>query len=268
MSTRIPCIECGAEILTITANTNSGLCIPCVRGTRKQMDESRNRAEQIKKENEERLKLWENRKKENKLNKNLKGIYHLKPDYDTRGNSPWDWLQYKNYVESQKVRKKSPLSDNWTPLQVSLQKEKKSGDFYFINGNYAVTREVMNILQNLLGNSVEFLRLNCDKISDLYLLHIIKHVQLSQDSGYHRDIDGNISDIYHYDFEFNKTDKNHFFYVQQHKNSTTGSAGFPASSILVTQDFKTLTEKHKFLGLSFRPVNNEHDEYYAKRPKA
>ena len=38
MSNRVPCRECGAEILQATADATGGLCMPCKKGTRQQIE--------------------------------------------------------------------------------------------------------------------------------------------------------------------------------------------------------------------------------------
>lgn len=49
MSERVPCSACGASILLETAQRNEGLCMPCKRGYRKDIEASKVRHEEEKK---------------------------------------------------------------------------------------------------------------------------------------------------------------------------------------------------------------------------
>ena len=49
MEEKVACLECNTLILIDTATKNNGLCVPCAKGYRKQIEESKKRYQDDKK---------------------------------------------------------------------------------------------------------------------------------------------------------------------------------------------------------------------------
>jgi hypothetical protein len=175
----------------------------------------------------------------------VRPLFRLEPGYDTRGYSPWHWLEAKIpqelYFAFFSDRKLAP---KWRPLTARLVHERKQGDFFHLSSLFAATSRAVEAIQGLLGNKVEALpievRGKSKAPSPLFLLHPLEVVELSKKAIIDRFDDGRIMHVDKFAFTQRAVARSHFF-------SPRGDSG----TYIVSEEFRAAIEQAGLHGLSF-----------------
>lgn len=186
-------------------------------------------------------------------------VYRIGGGYDTFHNSlPWDLLDYANKEEAKecqdRLEKNLRLSDAWIPPRVTLRKRKWRNDIIQLYPDWAVNEKARTVLLPLLKKSVEFLPLICDQHPNLWLLHPLRHIDLSARAVHNGNPGFNITQVMSYDFEPKSLRGKHLFGIKQAKGSPARKAGYCLSADYVSEQFKQLVESHDLRGLVFEKV--------------
>ena len=176
------------------------------------------------------------------LPKAVRPLFRLEPGYDSRGNSPWHWLEanvpqdlYFAFFSDRE------LAPKWRPLTARLARERKQGDFFDLSGLFAATSPAVEAIQGLLGNKVEALPIQVTrKLPPLFLLHPLEVVELSKKAIIDRFDDGRIMHVDKFVFSQRAVARSHFF-------SARGDSG----TYIVSEEFRAAIEDAGLKGLSF-----------------
>jgi len=177
--------------------------------------------------------------------------------WDKNGNSlPWDVIDYEgDDADIRNLKKSHAFADQWQELNVKLRKRNWRCDFLSRFPVWTVTSHAREILDPLLGDTVEFLSLRCDPKIDLYVLHPLRHIALAEGAETTPDdASSNITVIRRYSFNPRDLDGIHVFHVSQRPGSPAGRAGSPCTGYLVSDDFVRTIEENALRGVVFEKV--------------
>lgn len=181
--------------------------------------------------------------------------YLMNTAYDADGNSPWDTLWYEgDDWDLLPLKGELPLTGIWKPISVTMQKRLKVPDIYTFQLFFAASKRVRDVLKPVLGDSVEFLRLRCDR--ELYVMHSLQRIELDWQAvaGRTRFRD-NVTVIKKYVFARGQSLAHlRMFYARQPEGTEARAAGLCCSGLLVTEPVKVVCDTHKLRGICFTEV--------------
>lgn len=87
-------------------------------------------------------------------------LFILVPECDAEGESPWDWVQNTQPWTEQNDAQwngSGRLGEMWLPLKLRIVHRERSGDFYDFSTHPVVSPHAWDVLQGVVGESVEAL---------------------------------------------------------------------------------------------------------------
>src|SRR5262245_6739499 len=109
-------------------------------------------------------------------------LFILGPECDAEGDSPWDWVENTElWTAERDAQWDSPerLGETWRPLNLRIVPGQRSGDFYGFNTHPIVTPRTWEVIQSVVGQSVEALPVHVVNGGPLLLLNVLDRVPLA-----------------------------------------------------------------------------------------
>lgn len=187
------------------------------------------------------------------------GIYKMEGGYDEFGNSlPWDVLDYESEshrsMYRDQVDRAVSLAKTWVSPRVSLRKRKWRCDLISLYPHWAVNEKARAALAPLLRRTVEFLPLRYGENSQLWLLHPLRHIDLSQSAVHNAENGGNMTFVSRYAFETKALQGKHLFGVKQAKGSVSRRVGYCFGANYVSEEFRRVVGEAKLQGVVFEKI--------------
>lgn len=187
------------------------------------------------------------------------GIYIMDGGFDKFGNSlPWDVLDYSKSSDEENygdlMDKAKPLAQSWTAPRVTLRQRKWRCDLISLYPQWAVNEKARAALAPLLRKTVEFLPLRCAQISQLWVLHPLRHIELAPRAVHDATDGSNMTEISRYDFMVEDLKGKHLFGVKQAKDSAARKAVYCFGTDYVSEEFKRVVDSEALQGVVFEKV--------------
>ena len=186
----------------------------------------------------------------------MTSVFKLEPDYDAHGNSPWHWLNSDaDLFAWDFLARAVPQRHRWIPLPVTLMRENALGDFLYLTAGsgFVASAKAIEVIAPLLSDTVEFLPVACGQSDKLFVMHILRHVDLGANARTNqKSSNKNVTVVHDYDFKSQAINGLHLFMVRQPLGCPAGDGGFATHSIFASSEFRTVVESSQLRGLSFR----------------
>lgn len=187
-------------------------------------------------------------------------FFAIEIHYDRNQNSPWDALWNKGkYDELDCLYGSLTLAPIWKPPSVRLEKREKTPGMYSFISNFAVTDSVRRWLQPLVKREAEFLPLDVPDSDPLYVIHPLWPLDFDEHAVVHpHHLRSNITRVEKYSFQIDPDlfpGPRHLFRMRQAEGSPARAQGYTLHTLIVSEKFKTLCEKHKLKGVRFKLVH-------------
>jgi hypothetical protein len=187
------------------------------------------------------------------------GIYELDGGWDEFHNSlPWDVLDYANERVGEKLAdaldKAEPLARKWERPRVKVRQRMWRCDIFSHYPHWAVNKRARKALCPLLKSHVEFLPLQCRTMKDLWLLHPLRHIDLSSEAEHNGWNGDNMSVVRKYAFDPTDLNGLHVFSIKQAPGSAARSVGFCFTGTYVSEEFKRIVATSHLQGVVFNEV--------------
>jgi hypothetical protein len=183
-------------------------------------------------------------------------VYRMRTAYNENGDSPWDALWYDGDDEDlEPLDGQMRLAAVWSGPCIRLEKRDVKPDFFVFQLYYATTQAVCRLLSPLVGDTVEFLPLEINSDSPLFVMHPLLRVEFDEKAVVNNKAGENITVVRTYSFDAKQFEEDmHVFQVRQAIGSAARNAGYPCSGVLVSAEFKQLCEKNNLQGIVFESV--------------
>ena len=112
-------------------------------------------------------------------------LFILVPECDAEGESPWDWVQNTQPWTEQNDAQwngSGRLGATWLPSKLRIIHRERSGDFYDFSTHPIVSPHAWDVLQGVVGESVEALPVHIVNGGPLLLLNVLDRVPLASGS--------------------------------------------------------------------------------------
>ncbi len=187
-------------------------------------------------------------------------FFAIEIHYDRNQNSPWDALwNTGEYDELACLSGSIALAPIWKPPRVQLEKRDKRPGMYGFVSDFAVTDAVRRWLRPLVKWEAEFLLLDIPDSDPLYVIHPLWPLDFDERAIVHPNrASGNITRVEKYSFQINPDQfpgPRHLFRMRQAEGSPARAQGYTLHTLIVSEKFKTLCEKHKLKGVRFKLVH-------------
>lgn len=204
-------------------------------------------------------------------------VYVIESGHDDRGNSfPWDGLNFTpwwkaktdegmsklvregtaldNWVKNQ-IDQVTPVKRQWVPPKMIFRRRGWSCDILGATPSaYAINDCGKSALGPLLGDSVEFLPVQCDDLMDRWIIHSLVHVSMSEEAEHNGGNGRNITVIRKYAFDPDKLRGIHLFRIRLPEDTPAGNAGCCGRQLLASEQFKQTYGTAGLQGLVFKEV--------------
>lgn len=149
-----------------------------------------------------------------------------------------------------------PLALNWTPPRFEVVRTLECPDiFKCLLSDWAVPQTVVDAISSRTADDVEFLPIECDYDERLYLLHVLRLVELGPRAGVTvNPLSQNISSISRHDFDIEILSSCSLFRIPQTPGSIAANAGDAFRDIYATGDFADFLIESGFRGVNFVTV--------------
>jgi hypothetical protein len=187
-------------------------------------------------------------------------IYQLDIPWDEFGNSlPFDVLNFASAAEERRcgtlLDQAQPLAAQWKPPRMKLRKRKWRCDILRLGvlQCWALTGRAKEILEPLLGKSVELLPLKCADL-ECWVMHPLRHIELAAEAIHNGRGGSNITEIEKYAFRPQDLAGLHLFGVLNSPGSAARKAGLSYQCNYVSSEFKQLVDQHDLQGAALEEI--------------
>ncbi len=189
------------------------------------------------------------------------GVYQMDGGYENGNSLPWHLLDYEGDDRDLDPvdDKTQPLSRKWKCPKAAFRKRKWAGDLIKMYPAWTVNRAARDVIEELVGDDVEFLPVQCEPPMERWIIHPLVQVPLAEDAVTSRDRpfhkpDSNITTIYEYSFSPSDLAERHLFRISQHPDSPAGRSGSTCTGWFVSDEFIRAIEENKLSGVMFKKV--------------
>lgn len=158
--------------------------------------------------------------------------------------------------ECEDLIKTNSLRDSWEKPNLIPSEKADPIDLYFsVTENFAFSPAAVATLQELIGDSAEWLPVEIYGIGEYFFLNPLVAVSLGPDAQWEQnDVSKNIVEISKYNFVETDLTGHNVFRISQPPESSAGKAGFCFASIVVTEKFRSAWDAAKYKGLEFKAL--------------
>lgn len=196
------------------------------------------------------------------------GIYQISGGYHKGESLQWDLVDdvrcdargyFEDFMEAEDTLCEtlcvSKRAAEWTPPRVKIRKRDWRRDIYgFYTRFWSVNGRAKSALSPLLRETVEFLPLDVKAGPELWVIHPLRHIPLSDEAVHNGKPGHNISSIRKYAFAKSDLSNVHLFSIQLPKWSPTGAAGHCGREVFVSDEFKRVFVERALSGIVFNEV--------------
>ncbi len=185
-------------------------------------------------------------------------VYSVEGGWDEFRNSlPWDVLDFESTELSMQMHKgldqTGPLLESWKLLQMTLRRRKWRCDLVQAGAgrHWAVSRKAYDVLAPLLGQTVEFLPVNCEEWNPCWIMHPLHYVGLGPTGEHNAKGTANMTVVRKWAFRREDLAGLYLFGLQQAPRSSSRQAGIGFRSNLCTDRFRLAVEANDLSGVVF-----------------
>lgn len=162
-----------------------------------------------------------------------------------RGEMPW----------KSPLKTVNALASTWEPPLLNVIRGPNAPDFFHCLTDWAVTPEVVEAISTRVGEDVEFLPIECDYEKPLFLLHVLKLVELGPNANATRNsLCKNITSIYKPDFDIGALSSCSLIRVKQAPGSAARNAGLACGDVYAVGEFADFLIECSFQGVDLVTV--------------
>jgi len=149
----------------------------------------------------------------------------------------------------------TPLKTVWEPPLLDVIRGSNAPDFFHCLTDWAVTPEVVEAISTSVGEDVEFLPIESDYEKPLFLLHVLKLVELGANANATRNsLSKNITSIYKPDFDIGALSSCSLIRILQAPGSAARNAGLACDEIYAVGEFADFLIERGFQGVDLVTV--------------
>lgn len=207
------------------------------------------------------------------------GLYQMEAEFTPSGNGIWHEVEVadpgsvRDVGQAERLDGDKALAARWRPLPVTVERFKRGGDFFPLEGHWAASAAAVKALRPLLRDRVEILPLKIvadyeededydfddlparpklrERYPSLFALHPLGRVELgpSAQVEYFLDDEEIITDVDRYAFRPADLEGRHFFRIRG-----------ATELYLVSEAFRQVVQRHGLRGMVLRPVRYVADD--------
>jgi hypothetical protein len=194
-------------------------------------------------------------------NDGKKRVYLIESGWDEFRNSlPWDLLHFESVHEDMRLdlvlHQTRPLLETWKPLNMFLDRRKWRCDLMAagVGHHWAVGKKAHNSFASLLGETVEFLPVNCDHLKPCWIIHPLHYVDLAPAAEHNAKGTANMTVVRKWAFRPEDLAGLHLFGLHQAPRSRSRQEGIGFCGNLCSDQFRRTVEVNDLFGIVFQEV--------------
>ena len=184
-------------------------------------------------------------------------VCHFQMPPDRGSVTPFHFLTppKSELIRKLPVNSIASIATEWKPPRFEVVRGSEASDIFFCLRDWAVTEPVIDAISAKTSGDVEFLPIDCDYDEPLFLLHVLRFVEIGQKTDVRRNpLSKNITAIHKYDFEADSLASCTLFRIRQTPGSLAANAGLARPDIYVVGEFADFLVECGFKGVDLVPV--------------